>query len=159
MGRIIVAFRGEEARKKILRLLTLEGLEGVPCTGGAEVLRTVRRLGSAVVICGFYLSDMTADTLAEDLRGFAVVLVIAKAAYLELCGGENLYKLAVPVSRVEFSATLRLLLDYESSHLRRGGGRGGGGGEEAHRFLRRRAMDAGVKLGDAARRIIESYRL
>ncbi len=31
--------------------------------------------------------------------------------------------------------------------------------EEAHRFLRRRAMDAGVKLGDAARRIIESYRL
>ena len=111
MGRIIVAFRGEEARKKILRLLTLEGLEGVPCTGGAEVLRTVRRLGSAVVICGFYLSDMTADTLAEDLRGFAVVLVIAKAAYLELCGGENLYKLAVPVSRVEFSATLRLLLD------------------------------------------------
>ena len=34
MGRIIVAFKGEEARKKILRLLTLEGLEGVPCAGG-----------------------------------------------------------------------------------------------------------------------------
>ena len=96
MGRIIVAFNGEEARKKILRLLTLEGLEGVPCAGGAEVLRTVRRLGSAVVVCGFYLSDMTADALAEDLRGLAVVLVVAKAAYLELCGGENLYKLAAP---------------------------------------------------------------
>ncbi len=89
MGRIIVAFNGEEARKKILRLLTLEGLEGVPCAGGAEVLRTVRRLGSAVVVCGFYLSDMTADALAEDLRGLAVVLVVAKAAYLELCGGKT----------------------------------------------------------------------
>ena len=84
MGRISGACNGEEDRTKILRLLTLEGLEGVPCAGGAEVLRTVRRLGSAVVVCGFYLSDMTADALAEDLRGLAVVLVVAKAAYLEL---------------------------------------------------------------------------
>lgn len=178
MGRIIVAFHGEEAQKRILRLLTLEGLEGVPCGGGAEVLRTVRRLGSAVVICGFYLSDMTADTLAEDLRGLAVVLVIAKAAYLELCGGENLYKLAVPISRPEFSSTLRLLLDYESSHLRRPAPQRSEADqglirrakellmdvnrmseEEAHRFLRRRAMDAGIRLEEAARRIIESYRL
>ncbi len=29
--------------------------------------------------------------------------------------------------------------------------------EEAHRFLRRRAMDAGIKLEEAARRIIGSY--
>ena len=76
------------------------------------------------------------------------------------------------------SATLRLLLDYESSHLRRPAARRSEADqdlirrakellmdvnrmseEEAHRFLRRRAMDAGVKLGDAARRIIESYRL
>lgn len=48
-----------------------------------------------------------------------MVLVIAKAAYLELCGGKNLYKLAVPVSQLEFSSTLDLLLNYESSHLRR----------------------------------------
>jgi len=59
MGRIIVAFNGEEARKRILRLLTLEGLEGVPCAGGAEVLRMVRRLGSTVVVCGFYLSAVS----------------------------------------------------------------------------------------------------
>lgn len=178
MGRIIVAFRSEEARRKILHLLSLEGLEGVPCAGGAEVLRTVRRLGSAVVICGFFLSDMTADTLAEDLRGLAVVLVIAKAAYLELCGGENLCKLAVPVSRLEFSSSLRLLLDYEASRLRRPAPRRSEADqalirrakellmdvnrmseEEAHRFLRRRAMDAGIRLEEAARRIIESYRL
>lgn len=176
MGRIIVAFHGEEARKRILRLLTLEGLEGVPCTGGAEVLRTVRRLGGAVVICGFCLSDMTADTLAENLRGLALVLVIAKAAYLELCGGENLYKLAAPVSQPEFSSTLRLLLDYESSHLRRPAPRRSEedqdlirrakellmdvnrmSEEEAHRFLRRRAMDAGIKLEEAARQVAASY--
>ena len=174
MGRIIVAFNGEEARKKILRLLTLEGLEGVPCAGGAEVLRTVRRLGRAVVVCGFYLSDMTADALAEDLRGLAVVLVVAKAAYLELCGGENLYKLAAPLSPSEFSATLRLLLDRapaprpasrrdeDAQRLIRRAKEllmdvNRMSEEEAHRFLRRRAMDAGIKLEEAARRIIGSY--
>ena len=29
--------------------------------------------------------------------------------------------------------------------------------EEAHRFLQRRAMDGGIKLAEAARRIVESY--
>lgn len=178
MDRIIVAFRREETRQRLLHLLAQEGLTGVSCASGGETLRKVRQLGSAVVICGFQLSDMTADALAEDLRGLALVLVIAKAAYLELCGGENLYKLANPISRPEFSSTLRLLLDYESSHLRRPASRRSEedqalirrakellmdvnrmSEEEAHRFLRRRAMDAGVKLGEAARRIIESYRV
>ena len=89
MDRIIVAFRGEETRRRILRLLALEGREGVPCAGGAEALRAVRRLGGGVVICGFYLSDMTANALAEDLRGLALVLVVAQAACLELCGGAD----------------------------------------------------------------------
>ncbi len=182
MGRIIVAFSGEENRRNILRLLAMEGWEdeggGTVCASGAEVLRTVRRTGSAVVICGFYLSDMTANDLADDLRGLAVVLVIAKAAYLELCGGENLYKLAVPINRREFSSTLRLLLDYERSHLRHPVPRRDEDArqsirkakellmdvnhmseEEAHRFLRRRAMDAGLKLEEAARQLIENYRV
>lgn len=176
MGRIIVAFSREETRQRILRLLALEGLEGVPCASGAEVLRTVRRLGGAVVVCGFYLSDMTADALAEDLRGLAVVLVVAKATYLELCGGENLYKLTAPLSRPEFSSTLRLLLDRaltprpaprrdeDAQRLIRRAKEllmdvNRMSEEEAHRFLRRRAMDAGVKLEEAARRIIESYQV
>lgn len=181
MGRIIIAFGGEENRRRILRLLAAEGWEdggGIFCASGAEVLRAVRRTGSAVVICGFYLSDMTANDLADDLRGLAVVLVIAKAAYLELCGGENLYKLAVPINHLEFSSTLRLLLDYERSHLRHPVSKRDEGArqsirkakellmdvnhmseEEAHRFLRRRAMDAGLKLEEAARQIIENYRI
>lgn len=176
MDRIIVAFSGEETRRRILLLLAQEGFEGVPCAGGAEVLRTVRRLGGGVVICGFYLSDMTADTLAADLRGLALVLIIAKAAYLELCGGENLFKLAAPVSRPEFASTLRLMLDRtptprpaprrneaDQALIRRAKALlmdvNRMSEEEAHRFLRRRAMDAGIKLEEAARRIVEDYDL
>lgn len=176
MDRIIVAFSKEETRRRILRLLALEGLEGVPCAGGGEALRAVRRLGGGVVICGFSLGDMSANALAEDLRGLALVLVVARAAYLELCGGENLCKLAAPVSPPEFSSTLRLLLDRAPA-LRPASRRSEAdrdlirrakellmdvnrmSEEEAHRFLRRRAMDAGMKLEEAARRIIESYQV
>jgi len=177
MDRIIVAFAGEETRRRVLRMLSAEGWEAEPCSAGAEVLRTVRRMGSAVVVCGFQLADMTADSLAADLRGLAVVLVIARAGYLELCGGENLYKLASPISPPEFFATLRTLLELEEARLRRPAPRrkeedqrlirrakeilmdvNRMSEEEAHRFLRKRAMDGGIKLAEAAARIIDSYR-
>ena len=177
MERIVVAFSGEETREKVLRLLSTDGYEAaMVCTSGAEIIRAVRQLGSAIVICGFRLRDMTADSLAADLRGLAVLMVIAKASWLELCGGENLYKLAVPVSRAEFFATLRLLLDFEAKHLRHPPSRRGEeeqrvirrakellmdvnrmNEEEAHRFLRKRSMDEGVKMAEIAQRIIDSY--
>lgn len=176
MERIIVAFTGEETRRKIVRLLASGGWEAACCASGAEVLRTVQRLGSAVVICGFRLCDMTADSLAGDLRGRAVVLVTAKAPCLELCGGENLYKLAAPISRPDFFSTLELLLDFEASHLRRHASRrpeeeerlirrakellmdvNRMSEEEAHRFLRKLAMDGGQKLAEAARQVLERY--
>ena len=177
MERIVVAFTGGEIREKVLRLLGTEGHEAaMVCTSGAEVIRAVHQLGSAVVICGFRLRDMTADSLAADLRGLAVLMVIAKAAWLELCGGENLYKLAVPVSRAEFFATVRLLMDVEIKHLRHPPSRRGEdeqrvirrakellmdvnrrSEQEAHRFLRKRSMDEGVKMAEIARRIIDSY--
>ena len=177
MERIVVAFTGKETREKALRLLNTGGYEAaMVCTSGAEVIRAVRQLGSAVVICGFHLRDMTADSLAADLRGLAVLMVVAKAAWLELCGGENLYKLAVPVSRSEFFATLRLLMDVETKHLRHPPSRRGEdeqriirrakdllmdvnrmSEEEAHRFLRKRSMDNGVKMAEIAQSIIDSY--
>ena len=178
MERIILAFAEEKAGEKVLRLLHTGGYEAaMVCASGAEVIRAVHRMGSAVVICGFFLRDMSVNDLAADLRGLAVLLVAAKAAWLELCGGENLYKLAVPASRSEFFATLHLLLDVEAKRLRHPPSRRGEdeeriirrakellmdvnrmSEEEAHRFLRKRSMDDGVKMAETAQRVIDSYR-
>ena len=169
MERAIVAFADERIRQKSLCLLSREGWETMVCASGAEVIRMARQLGSAMVICGFHLPDMTADTLAAELRGTAVLLVIARASYLDLCGGENLYKLPLPATHAEFMASLRLLLDFESTHLRHPVSGSGEEAqqllmdvnrmseEEAHRFLQRRAMDSGMKLAEAARWVVESY--
>lgn len=179
MACIVVAFIKEELQRKALRLLASEGLEAAAvCASGAEVIRRIRQAGSAAVICGFQLRDMTADALAADLRGLAAVMVVAKAPHLELCGGENLFKLPVPASRSEFIATLGLMLDFEAAHLRHPVSRrreneqqlirrakellmdvNRMSEEEAHRFLQKRSMERSVRMAEAARWVIDSYTL
>lgn len=176
MERAIIAFTGRRLLEKSLRLLGGEGWGTTVCTSGAEVIRRARQQGSAIVICGFYLPDMTADTLAAALRGTAALLVADRAPCLDLCGGENLFKLPLPASRSEFLASVRLLLDFENAHLRHPASRQGEEEralirrakellmdvnrmteEEAHRFLQKRSMDRGIRIAEMARHIIASY--
>ena len=97
MDRIILAFASEKAHAQITRILGSGGLApSISCFSGAETIRAARKLGGAVVICGFRLRDMTAEMLAVDLTGIAPVLVISSPGNLELCGDRNLIKLAVP---------------------------------------------------------------
>lgn len=178
MDRIVVAFANEEAQRRILRLLESGGYSPAACcAAGAEVIRTVRKLGSAIVICGFKLRDMTAADLAADLRRTAVLLAVSSAVNLDFCEGENLYKLPTPVRRSDFFATLDLLRQFEEKHLRHPPPKRREADQqliqrakellmdvnrmteaEAHRFLQKRSMDAGLKMVETAQLIIDSYR-
>ena len=177
MDRIIVAFANEEAQKRIVRLLESGGYA---CAGtyfsGADVIRAARKLGSAIVICGFKLRDMTASDLAADLRGTAVLLAVSSAVNLDFCEGENLYKLATPAPRSDFFASLDLLMRFEAKHLRHPVPQRREEDQklilrakellmdinrmteaEAHRFLQKKSMDAGMKMAETAQLIIDSY--
>ena len=177
MDRIVVAFANEEARHRICRLLESDGWSpAASCGSGAEAIRTVRKLGSAIVICGFKLRDMTANDLAADLRGLAVLMVVSSAANLDFCEGENLHKLATPAPRSDFFATLELLRRFEEKHLHHPPPKRREEEQkliqkakevlmdvnrmtesEAHRFLQKRSMDAGLKMYETAQIIIDSY--
>lgn len=177
MDRIIVAFASEKSQSQITRLLESGGIYPAGCCfNGAEAIRMVWNLGSAVVVCGFKLRDMTAEELAADLRGIGAVLVIASPAHLDFCTGENLFKLAVPASRADLFASLQLLQDFESRSLQHPGGAAPGDEPrlvrqakellmdvhhmteaEAHRFLQRRSMNTGLKLTEIARLILAEH--
>ena len=177
MDRIVVAFANEEAQRRILRLLESSGYRPMGCCfSGAATTRLISKMGSGLVICGFKLRDMTASDLAADLRGAAALLVISSAANLDFCEGENLYKLASPISRTEFLSTLELLQQFEEKHLHHPPPKRREEEQkliqkakellmdinrmseaEAHRFLQKRSMDAGVKMVETAQMIIDSY--
>ena len=120
MERIVVAFSNEEAQRRILRLLESAGCSPAACcASGGEAIRTVRKLGGAVVVCGFKFRDMTASEVAASLRGTAVLLVLASAAHLDFCEGENLFKLPTPAARSDFFATLDMICRQEARRSRR----------------------------------------
>ena len=177
MERIVVAFSNEEAQRRILRLLESAGCSPAACcASGGEAIRTVRKLGGAVVVCGFKFRDMTASEVAASLRGTAVLLVLASAAHLDFCEGENLFKLPTPAARSDFFATLDMICRQEARRSRRAPpqrdeeevrlirrakellmGVNRMSEAEAHRFLQKRSMDAGLKLAETARLVLEHY--
>ena len=179
MERIILAFATEKSPRPAHPPAGVRRPRAPPgcCFSGAEAIRTVRKLGSAVVICGFQLRDMTAELLAADLPGIAPVLVLSSPADLDLCEGENLVKLPVPATRAEFFASVELCArgaltapppahpspaSAEEQHLIRRAKAllmevNRMSEAEAHRFLQKYSMDAGAKLAETARLILERY--
>jgi CheY-like chemotaxis protein len=172
MNRLIVAFEGEKQRALVREALETGGI--VPravCATGAEVLRRVRELGRALVVCGHKFPDMSADQLAYDLGNAAIVLVIAKNIQLSFCEHEGIFKLPAPFSRSELVASVALLgqLEEKSAYLphrtaeeeaqiRRAKDilmRSGMAEAEAHRHLQRRSMQSGERMAVIARRILK----
>ena len=114
-----------------------------------------------------------APELAADLGPGTGVLVIASAANLDLCQGENLYRLPVPASRADLYASLDTLLHQrrrrppparqeEAQRLIRRAKEllmdvNRMSEAEAHRFLQKRSMDTGLRLEQTARLVIETY--
>ena len=176
MERIAVAFASQEAQNRIARLLESNGCVLAGCFfTGADTIRAVHKLNGAIVVCGFKLRDMTAGDLAFRLRGEAALLVVSTAANLELCEGENLYKLATPTSRSEFFASLELIRntagpfspppphrrEEEKQLIERAKALlmeiNRMSEAEAHRFLQKRSMDTGRRMVETAQLVIDSY--
>lgn len=174
---MVVAFANEEAQRRIARLLESDGYATAGCFfTGADVIRTVHKLGSACVVCGFKLRDMTANDLACALRGSAVLLAVTSPVHLDLCEGENLFKLATPMTRSNFLASLDIIRQFEEKNLRPPVIRRKTDEQklvirakellmeinrmtenEAHRFLQKRSMDTGLRMAETAQLIIDSY--
>ena len=104
----------------------------------------------------------------------AAMLVVAAQSMLDLCENEDIFRLASPVRRGDLIASVGMLLRMghrlekyvrprrsreEESAIREAKAllmdRNGMSEEQAHRFLQKRSMDAGVRLGQAARLVLD----
>ena len=151
MDRIILAFASEKAHAQITRILGSGGLApSISCFSGAETIRAARKLGGAVVICGFRLRDMTAEMLAVDLTGIAPVLFASlDLAQGVLAGGAPAPRLHIQRSAEEERLICRAKAVLMEVNLM--------SEAEAHRFLQKYSMDTGLRLAETARLILERY--
>lgn len=174
MEKVIVAFEKEKNALHIKDLIEAAALAGVQlCRSGMEVRRLVDREDYSVVVCGYKLTDGSAEALFEDLPPDTAMLMIATQPQLDLCGAEGIFKLPAPIRREELLREVHMLLQLShraqrfvsvqrdtaeagliqqaKAHLMAVHRIDEG---EAHRLLQKKSMDRGCKLAEMARLIL-----
>ena len=174
METVIVAFEVEKTCHRIREILENAGAAScLLCHSAAEVKRLVHKQHISTVISGFKFPDDSAEGLFEDLPPSCAMLLLAVQSQLDLCGNEDIFKLASPVSKGDLIASVRMLIQM-SHRLERFVrprrtqeekalidqakavlmDRHGMTEEQAHRFLQKQSMDSGAKLLDTARLVL-----
>ncbi len=146
------------------------------CRTGAGAIRSIKKMGGGVVICGHKFPDMTADQLAFLLGETASLLVVAKPNLIELCSDEAIFRLPVPVKtgelvgavnmliqmdRMRYAKTLQhrspedLLLIQRAKQLLME--KHGLSEEAAYKTLQRRSMETCAKLTETAKLVIAAF--
>lgn len=176
MRRIIVAFERQSSCERLQRLAESGGeFSCVLCRSGAQLRRAAQKLRPEIVVCGFKLADESCEAVYCDLPPGCTMLMLASPANLALCEAGEILKLPTPVSRPELLSSLRLLSRLSRAQARQG--RESPAGDEpeliagaksrlcahfamteaqAHRFLQKKSMDAGVKLSQTAKVVLDS---
>lgn len=174
MDTVIAAFENPRFARQLRELLEGSGVaQVVPCTSGDQVRRLLQRQSAGCVVCGPRLTDGPSEWLLDDLPPSCMLLVAGPQHQLDLWSSPDVFKLPTPLRREETLLTVRLLLQFsrrmeralrtsraasEQREIDRAKRllmeRRGLTEEEAHRRLQKRSMDEGLRLHQAARRVI-----
>lgn len=175
MSRIVLVFENEKNRNRIEDMLASEGFDiRLACRSGAEAIRAINNMGTGLVVSSYKLSDMTSSMMAQDLSGIGIILVVGTAAQLDMCDGEDLFKLSTPLSRSDLISSVNMLLQFEERlHKKILPARPENDKQiiesaklylmdrnsmtevQAHRFIQKRSMDNGSKMVDTAKLILK----
>ena len=125
--------------------------------------------GQGIIVCPFFMSDMNAVELAEELPPGFDVVALNKSGAQQFTG--NLISLPVPINTAEFLQTLSVLNSSKASITH--GGRSdeecisaakqllmsanGFSEMQAHKYLQKESMKSGKRLSQLAAEILEEH--
>ena len=175
MEKVIVAFESDKSCLRVKEILETSGTAAcIICKSADQVKRVVNKQHITTVVCGYKLSDESAEGLLDDLPPTCSMLVVAVQGLLDLCQSDDVFKLASPVSKGDLVASVRMLLQVghrlekfvkprrseeeravidQAKQLLMA--RNGMTEEQAHRFLQKRSMDSGAKMIQTAQLVLE----
>ena len=179
MERIVVAFENDVSCQRICAVLENSGLFFcTPCHSAGEVKRLLAKQQIGVLVCGHKLADATAEELCEDIPVSVCMLVLAPQSQLDLFRSDDLFRLATPSSKSDLLSSVNMLAQMSHrmerlSRPRRSGEeqqllqeaktllmeRRGMTEDQAHRFIQKKSMDAGSKMVQTARLILDDKSL
>lgn len=175
MERIVLAFSSDSAALKIKNMLAGSGYEchHTVCHTAAELLRTVSDYDAALIIMGYKLPDMVAEEVKENIEPGCKLMSIVKAEHVDDIENEDIFVLPLPVNRQRLVSSINMFLGCTGGHRQAVKNirspeenkiieraklflmeRYHMTEQQAHRFIQKRSMDAGDKVIDTARIIL-----
>ena len=171
MANLIVAFPDRQANRSVSAMLESAGFRVLrTCMTGNEVMRAFNQVQDGLLVCATRFQDRTADALAYDLNGRALMLVCGRPEQLALCEHPAIFKLKLPTDRGQLTASVEMLAQlFEKQKPKRSASQDAlvqqakaavmaacdMSEAEAHRAMQRYSMRKGARLVDLARAITE----
>jgi response regulator NasT len=154
------------------------------CKTGGEVTRIAEFCTSMTVVGGFQFPDMTAEELTFLLKGRLAMVTILLPHQRDLVAGTEMNTVPYPLSPADLLKAIELTEQNTAKQLINAGFASGGKGpkterpaeeklmilkaknklmekyemteSQAHRFLQKSSMDRGLRLIDAARKVLDN---
>ncbi|MBQ3669428.1 MAG: ANTAR domain-containing protein [Clostridia bacterium] len=171
MANLVVAFPDKHMNLNVSAMLESGGFAVTrTCMTGNEVMRAFNQIQDGLLVCAVLFPDRTAEALADDLDGQAMMLVLGRPEQLELCEHPSIFKLKLPATRAELNASISMLMQlFEKRKPRRTPVQDtlvqaakeiimaacNVDEASAHRAMQRYSMRSGAKLVDVARVLLD----
>lgn len=137
------------------------------CANGRTALEIAQEKESGVIVCPFFMRDMSSAELAEALPADFDVVALSKNGREQYMG--NMLTVAMPVNAAEFVQTVTILASSSSGFTKRSGSENdyimkakqalitvkGMSEMQAHKYLQKLSMNSGKKLLQTAMDILD----
>ena len=167
---IIIVYPQKETARAIRSLVEKNGfhISHICQHAYAALEQTYYSDGQGIIICPFFMRDMSAAELAQQLPVGFDVIALSKSGMLQFA--DNLVSLPVPIDTDEFIQTLSSLYSSKSGMTKREQDESscissakqaimaanGFSEMQAHKYLQKESMKSGKKLSDVASQILET---
>ncbi len=169
---VFVAFSNKKVAVSIAKIVIANGMN-VACvaTSLAELKKAVHAYESGIIVCGYRFNDDYVLDFIEDVPENVNIIMVGKRTQLDECENERVFKLAVPLQRMDLVCSLNMLSSMDDC-IRLGKsrnpeeekiileakrtliGRYSMTEEQAHRYMQKKSMDTGRKLVDIAKIVL-----
>lgn len=171
---VFVAFSNKNVAVSVAKIVVANGMNVVCVTTSlAELKKKLYFYGSGIIVCGYRFNDDYIVDFVEDVPENINIILIGNRFQLEQCTNDRIFKLAVPLQRLDLVCSLNMLASMDDC-ARIGTARDpeqekiilrakrilierySMTEEQAHRYMQKKSMDTGRKLVDIAKIILSA---
>jgi response regulator NasT len=170
---VFVAFSNKKVAVQIAKIVIANGMNVVCLASNlAELKKYVHAYGSGIIVCGYRFNDDYIVDFIEDVPSEINIIMVGNRLQLEECTNDRVFKLAVPLQRVDLVCSLNMLAsmddcimasktnrNHEEDKIIREAkrvliGRYSMTEEQAHRYIQKKSMDTGKRSVEIAKIVL-----